>query len=195
MGSRLPAGNPGGAGQLRSQCLTPSEYNRALNFPSVKCKGSWLTPSLELLEGDSGVTPLNQHTAFPWEQCARNCLWYETDFSSLKGIQLPMDSDLQQWQIFFIFVKLLCLDPNSCWAQNHIIILPCFEDCWWMQEVWHWSCDHLTAVSCRQQIIQVVHKVLSQFSECVVPALGKSHKSENSPRMKLINHSGWSSQN
>lgn len=73
------------------------------------------------------------------------------------------------------------LVPNSWWTHNCVFI---FSPLWGL----------LMNVFLRQQMIEVVHKMLRQFSEWVIPASGKSHKIENSQRRRLINHLGWSSQ-
>lgn len=105
----------------------------------------------------------------------------ESGFSFAKGTQFPMDSVLSDknfaslWNVFFMFQTLAEL-------KNHIFIFPLL---WGM----------LMNVFFRQQMIEVVHKMLRQFSEWVIPASGKSHKIENSQRTRLINHLGWSSLN
>lgn len=125
--SRIPAGNPGGAGWLQSCFLTHAEYNRALNFPSAKSKGSWLTASLELSCHCGWVTLLNRHTNLHQEQCAGNSVSYMSQvlapsnvFSSLWIQSSNCDKIFHICEIFHLCVLFQILTVTS-------LFIPCFE--------------------------------------------------------------------
>lgn len=135
MSGRVPAGNPGGAGWLQSHCLTHAQYNRALNFPSAKSKGSWLTASLELSCHCGWVTLVNLHTNLHQEQCAGNSVSYmsrvlapSNAFSSLCIQSSNCDKIFHLCEIFHLCVLFQILTE----LRNTSLFIPCFEASWFI---------------------------------------------------------------